>query len=417
MTDKSKELTRRNILGGLVVAGVAGAGVGTGTSALFSDDEQFADNVLSAGRLNLEVEIELLDTSDQFGLVAVDESSLASPGDTIQIDGEESEENSTQVATADLQFVLSDIKPGDWWVWKKCIRVSGNPAYVNQTTDPDAPDPRDMDSDGDTELISNENTNTENGRTEPERSVDDTTGPGSGELGGKIRVRAGDDYGGGDGVGGDGPRGRTNVGTAISLAGDENITFAGETSLNPLDLFFQGTLNHSLWALGADMVETDAAGEPITDADGNFAGIGDPDLGTLGVADWNGLPLTNPISRGDPGSDATTFELNNRYDSDDVNHTAAEPGFGLPQDNQNLTAIGPDGDTTEVCIYEKYFLPREVGNEVQGDSISWQLRIRAEQVRNNDDPFGDALTGGEGRGGDDVSPSITFEDQEPEAPA
>ncbi|MFB6227329.1 MAG: SipW-dependent-type signal peptide-containing protein [Halobacteriales archaeon] len=415
MSDKKIGLSRRQLMGGLGAAGIASAGAGLGTNALFSDEELFEENALTAGTLDLEVEITLVDVSGSFDLAVADASSLSSQDDTVLIDGDQSADaDGDQVTAADLKFTLEDVKPGDWWVWEKCIRVDGNPAYVNQTADPDAPDPDDTDADGDPELASNENTNAENGQSEPETDSDSTTGPGSGELGAKLRVRTGDDYGGGDGVGGNGLRGQTNTGTPISLDGDEDITFSGMTSLNPLDLFFQGTLNHALWALSADMIEKDASGNPVTDSNGNFVKISDPDVGTLGAAPWNGLTLSDPIDRGSPGSTATQFEESDRYDSDEVDHTAAGPGFGLAQDNTDLTTVGPDGDTTEVCVYEKYFVPLEVGNEIQGDGITWQLTVRAEQARNNEDPFGATATGGGGGGG--VSPSISFPSQSPQPP-
>ena len=56
--DNKIELSRRTILGGLGTIGVAAAGAGLGTSAYFSDDETFENNVLSAGSLDLKVDWE-----------------------------------------------------------------------------------------------------------------------------------------------------------------------------------------------------------------------------------------------------------------------------------------------------------------------------------------------------------------------
>jgi predicted ribosomally synthesized peptide with SipW-like signal peptide len=58
MTENTIELTRRKILAGVGAVGAAGAGVGMGTSALFSDEEGFEDNVLTAGTLDLKVDWE-----------------------------------------------------------------------------------------------------------------------------------------------------------------------------------------------------------------------------------------------------------------------------------------------------------------------------------------------------------------------
>jgi predicted ribosomally synthesized peptide with SipW-like signal peptide len=51
--NNSMELSRRKILASVGAVGAAGAGVGLGTSALFSDTEEFANNQLTAGQLNL----------------------------------------------------------------------------------------------------------------------------------------------------------------------------------------------------------------------------------------------------------------------------------------------------------------------------------------------------------------------------
>jgi len=52
MSDKI-ELNRRRVLGGLVTIGAAGAAVGAGTFALFSDEEQSTGNTIQAGTLDL----------------------------------------------------------------------------------------------------------------------------------------------------------------------------------------------------------------------------------------------------------------------------------------------------------------------------------------------------------------------------
>ncbi|RNJ27314.1 vWA domain-containing protein [Halosegnis longus] len=49
-------LSRRNVLAGLGTIGLASAGAGLGTSAFFSDEEEFVDNTLVAGELDLLVD-------------------------------------------------------------------------------------------------------------------------------------------------------------------------------------------------------------------------------------------------------------------------------------------------------------------------------------------------------------------------
>jgi predicted ribosomally synthesized peptide with SipW-like signal peptide len=58
MTNDRIQLTRRKILAGLGTAGVAGAGAGLGTNALFTDRETFGNNTLAAGELDLNVDWE-----------------------------------------------------------------------------------------------------------------------------------------------------------------------------------------------------------------------------------------------------------------------------------------------------------------------------------------------------------------------
>jgi predicted ribosomally synthesized peptide with SipW-like signal peptide len=53
MSEKTIELNRRRVLGGMATLGVAAAAAGAGTYAAFSDTEQSNDNQVSAGTLDL----------------------------------------------------------------------------------------------------------------------------------------------------------------------------------------------------------------------------------------------------------------------------------------------------------------------------------------------------------------------------
>ena len=55
MSDQPIELTRRKALAAVGTVGVASAGAGLGTTAYFSDTEQFANNQLTAGSLDMKV--------------------------------------------------------------------------------------------------------------------------------------------------------------------------------------------------------------------------------------------------------------------------------------------------------------------------------------------------------------------------
>ncbi len=58
MSDENFELSRRKVLAGLGTIGAASAGVGLGTSAYFSDEENFENNSLVAGSLDMKVDWE-----------------------------------------------------------------------------------------------------------------------------------------------------------------------------------------------------------------------------------------------------------------------------------------------------------------------------------------------------------------------
>jgi predicted ribosomally synthesized peptide with SipW-like signal peptide len=149
MTDNKLELSRRKILGAAGAVGIAGAGAGLGTSALFSDEESFTNNTITAGTLDLIVDWE----TEYDGPGAVQTSSGTLNGDpAVLVD-------------------LGDVKPGDTGRWKFCFRVVDNPAYLWMGG----------------ELSEND----ENGQTEPEEDVDITDGSlgtDKGELGDTIQA-------------------------------------------------------------------------------------------------------------------------------------------------------------------------------------------------------------------------------------
>jgi predicted ribosomally synthesized peptide with SipW-like signal peptide len=145
MTERYK-LSRRKALAGLGTIGVAGAGAGLGTSALFSDTESFEDNVVQAGTLNMGVTADVVAANDYW------EPDLTNVQGTA--DGD---------AVTGLQ--VHDVKPGDWGIICFQVCIWDNPGYVQVSTENFA--------------------QYENGQTEPE-AEDDTTGgdpgKGNGEL-------------------------------------------------------------------------------------------------------------------------------------------------------------------------------------------------------------------------------------------
>ena len=102
------QLSRRRVLAGLGGIGVASAGAGLGTSALFSDEESFEGNTITAGTLDLLV-----------GYYSYWDQGMAGEGSVSgTADGE--------AVSADL----SDVKPGDSGLVAFCPQIETNPAYL-----------------------------------------------------------------------------------------------------------------------------------------------------------------------------------------------------------------------------------------------------------------------------------------------
>jgi len=135
-SDSNLELSRRKILAGMGAVGVAGAGAGAGTSALFSDEETFEDNTITAGTQNLIVNAGIVDASTFSG----------NPG-SIGL------EDTTADGDPAVGITVTDIKPGDSFVVGVDPVVTGNPGYLA--------------------LSGSITTNSDNVNTEPEVEVDD----------------------------------------------------------------------------------------------------------------------------------------------------------------------------------------------------------------------------------------------------
>jgi len=111
MTDRQIKLTRRRLLAGATTVGAAGVGAGFGTSALFSDEESFTNNSITAGSLDMTVTATQVANSgypytDNVGLSATTEDEPA------------------------VKLVAEDVKPGDWVIYGFEIAIEDNPGYV-----------------------------------------------------------------------------------------------------------------------------------------------------------------------------------------------------------------------------------------------------------------------------------------------
>jgi predicted ribosomally synthesized peptide with SipW-like signal peptide len=101
---------------------------------------------------------------------------------------------------------------------------------------------------------------------------------------------------------------------------------------------------------------------------------------------------------------AVDTDTDGDFDGDDRAHytnareanqvlAAANGGYVIKDDNGVPMVVGSDSagesedvpDTYEFCLLLE--LPYAVGNEVQGDTLSFDLVFKTEQVRNNDSPF------------------------------
>jgi predicted ribosomally synthesized peptide with SipW-like signal peptide len=263
MSDQNIELTRRKILGSVGAVGAAGAGAGLGTSALFSDEESFSNNVITAGTLDMIVDAKLVEANTEY-------ENAVGPIDYV-------EEADGEVATG-LQ--LSDFKPGDWVIVCYDISVQSNPGCVT---------------------ITSENlTNYENGANEPERNDGSST-----------------------------------------------------------DTSFDNT---------ASAIDNDPAIELPT-------GAGKGELGQNLVAEiYEGYDSS--VTSDDPRAylskrDDTTPEGTTLDSADGTYSSGVTVGGGVA--------------LNQASFYLLLYLPTEVGNVVQSDSVKWDLTFDAIQARNNED--------------------------------
>jgi predicted ribosomally synthesized peptide with SipW-like signal peptide len=280
MTDNDPtlyNLSRRKMLVGLGAIGLASAGAGLGTSAYFSDREEFEDNSLTAGTLDMSVTADVVAANqywvNQGGL---DVSAVADSEDAV------------------MGLQIDDIKPGDWGIICFEIEIGDNPGYVQVCTE----------------------NFTEAGGANPEPEQDiEGDADNDADLGEYLLTTVWQEY--------------TGATDGTGMKSDLNIldpVFNNNTDITPLV-------------------------------------YGEPDLG--GVVD-------------DDQHHTTAREANAILD-------VANDGYIIKDDTGEPAVIGSEGDVYEFCLLLE--LPYEVDNVVQGDSVSFDLVFKTEQVRNNDTPF------------------------------
>jgi predicted ribosomally synthesized peptide with SipW-like signal peptide len=190
MKESRIELSRRNVLTGLSAAGIAGAGAGYGTQALFTDREEFEGTTVTAGSIDLAVSATLVAANDYYET------------ETEDLLGSETTANGEPA----IGIKAADVKPGDWAVICFDLAVKQNPGCVTVFT---------------------ENfTNRENGQSEPEGESDETggdPGDGEGELQDRMLATLWQSY--------DGPTDGSDGGVRSDLSGIDPTTNSASTSV------------------------------------------------------------------------------------------------------------------------------------------------------------------------------------------
>jgi len=174
MTTDKQHITRRTVLAGLGTVGVAAAGAGLGTTALFNDREGFFGNTLTAGSLDLLLDYKATydgpDGNVVLGQVPTPEEEQAWEdqfGGEIDFCSDEGQAlliNGTEIPV----FELNDVKPGDSGEVTVSLHICDNPAWVT--------------------MSGSMYDNLENGQTEPELADEGEDVDGVGELADLIEV-------------------------------------------------------------------------------------------------------------------------------------------------------------------------------------------------------------------------------------
>jgi predicted ribosomally synthesized peptide with SipW-like signal peptide len=163
--DKLYNLSRRKVLAGIGAVGLASAGAGLGTSAYFSDREEFQNNTLTAGELDLLVDWQQTYTAnDETAFVnahpdhdADGEQSIAAEDGVVRYsdfpDEEDEDSNGANIPVLDCETIpplgeaafgtdpttgevqeslvqLGDVKPGDKGEITFSLHLCDNPGYI-----------------------------------------------------------------------------------------------------------------------------------------------------------------------------------------------------------------------------------------------------------------------------------------------
>jgi predicted ribosomally synthesized peptide with SipW-like signal peptide len=485
--DQLYNLSRRKVLAGLGAVGLASAGAGLGTSAFFSDREEFADNRLTAGTLDLKLDYKAtylggagrLDAVRAMGYPDAEDigdgryllAQAPTPADmqawedlvrSEQFDFCSPEADQYLVNGDDIPvFTLDDVKPGDSGEVTISIHICDNPGYV--------------------ELFGDLTGNAENGQTDPELGAEGEDTDGIGELADAIEVCVWydedcdnvyeptgtgqsqelevalvSDVSGSMGAPDAGPGGLTRIealrnsatsfvdnlsnpdeAAAISFASsasvDQELTTdyqavkdaisnygsGGGTNIAAgLDTGTDELLNGTNATAGASKVIILLSDGGSASGPALAAATAAKDAGirvftiALGSGAATGLLEDIASSPDDAFVAADAADLDTVYAEiaqvvlageqkileGSMSEVFADLAEGVMLDgNRQEEGVQPYPGATTQCIGFEWTLPTDVGNEVQTDSVTFDLGLAAEQSRNNDTPFqnGDGANGGE----------------------
>jgi len=213
MSKNNLELSRRKILGSVGAVGAAGAAAGLGTSALFSDEESFENNSITAGTLNLTVDARVPDGAINDEWAGAVDFTEYNPG--------------TADGPPGTGVTLGDMKPGDWVLLCYEIEVQDNPACLGLKTENTANDENSV-----TEPEADTEADLSGSLSNPNTSADTTADiDGEGELAQRLDVTVYDDFDDSVDIGGD----LSNAQSALS-----NELLGGATLQDVWDTFGGG---------------------------------------------------------------------------------------------------------------------------------------------------------------------------------
>ena len=470
-TNDNLGLSRRKLLAGLGVVGVASAGAGLGTTAYFSDEESFANNSLTAGELDLKLDYRATYAG---GTGRIDEIngwySDSGPGEPFDVveeeDGvyligevpsiEEADVWEDEVQTRDFclpevdlvngddipVFVLEDVKPGDSGEVTISLHICDNPAYLY--------------------LAGELTENLENGQSEPELDAEGEDTDGVGELADAIEVCVWYDEDCDNVYEPTGTGERQELEVALVSDTSGSMSGANLSALQAAATSFVGNLSSPDEAAAISFASGPSLDQELTttyqdviNAINNYTASGSTNVaGGINVAQnelTNGTNATPGASKvmivltdgfeniGNARTAATAAKnagtrifgigLGNNVDASLVQDISSSPGDAfLAPDPADLDTVYAEiaqivlageqkilsgtmsevfaeladgealdgnrqeegrqpypGATTQ-CIGFEWTLPAEVGNEIQTDSVSFDLAVYAEQSRHNDNP-------------------------------